>query len=171
MTLPGPAPFLGGQAETFQQVDRLGESALVRLGRVLGQQHPGQGDVLELAQVAEVVIGGQPLLLHPAQRIAHAALRDQHARPDGTDRTHVRGEVGCVQPFRLVQQAEGGVDVSLGHADAGNGDPHAMPVLRQAGVLAQLLGLHQQLSGETEVVVFAVERAHPDVHVGCPPQD
>ena len=48
---------------------------------------------------------------------------------------------------------------------------HAMPVLRQAGVLAQLLGLRQQLSGETEVVVFAVERAHPDVHVGCPAQD
>jgi hypothetical protein len=45
-----------------------------------------------------------------------------------------------------------------------------MPVLWQAGVLAQLLGLCQQLSGETEVVVLAVEGAHADVHVRCPAQ-
>ena len=37
---------------------------------VLGQEQPGQRDVLELAQVAEVVIGGQALLARPAESLA-----------------------------------------------------------------------------------------------------
>ena len=46
--------------------------ALGTVARLPGQEHPGQGDVLELAQVAEVVLGGQALLPRPAERFDRA---------------------------------------------------------------------------------------------------
>ena len=45
-----------------QAMERSARSLLIA-----GQEHPGQGDVLELAQVAEVVLGGQALLTRPVE--------------------------------------------------------------------------------------------------------
>ena len=79
---------------------------LVPLGRVPGQERPGEGDVLELAQVAELVVDGQAPLPRPAERLGPPALRDQHPRPQRRDRPHVRGEVADVEALRLVEQLE-----------------------------------------------------------------
>ena len=106
MTLPvlPPLPPLAGGAPGVGSPRR--GTALVTLGRVPGQEHPGQGDVLELAQVAELVLDGQAPLTHPAERFTQLALRDPHPRPQRRDRPHVGGEVADVQALRLVEQVE-----------------------------------------------------------------
>ena len=89
----------------------------VPLGRVLCHQDPGQGDVLELAQVAELVVGRQTPLLRPsrARRRASPCASRSRARTAG-DRPHVRGEVAGVDALRLVEQLERAVEVALGLA-------------------------------------------------------
>ena len=172
MTLPGPAPFLGGQEETFQQLDRLVESGLVALGRVLGQQHPGQGDVLELAQVAEVVRGGQSPLTHPARPLRSSLpCAIQHARPDGRDRTHVRREVRRVQHVPPRPAGRGrrrglprphGREPSRSASDAGSAAARcARPAPRPAPAAAWRARGRCARGGAR----------HPDVHVGGAPQD
>ena len=88
MTLPVLPAVLGRLQQALQESDRL---AGARPSAVLGQEHPGQGDVLELAQVAEVVVGGQAPLARPAERFAQPPLRDQHPCPQRRDGPHVRG--------------------------------------------------------------------------------
>ena len=63
--------------------------AFVPIAPVPGDEHPRQGDVLELAQVAEVVVDGQAPLAHPAQGLGQPALRDPHPRLQRRDGTHV----------------------------------------------------------------------------------
>ena len=59
MTLPVLLPFFRRWQEALQEPGRVVHGAvLCALVRVPGQEHPGQGDVLELAQVAEVVVDG-----------------------------------------------------------------------------------------------------------------
>ena len=72
---------------------------------VTGQEHPGQRDVLELAQVAEVVLSRQALLTRPAEGFAQPPLRDPHPRLQRRDRAHVRGEVARVPALGLVEQS------------------------------------------------------------------
>ena len=64
MTLP-VGSFVGGLEQSFQEAGCLCESGRVVLRRVLGEQHPGEGDVLELAQVGEAVGGRQPTITRP----------------------------------------------------------------------------------------------------------
>ena len=49
MTRPVLLPFFGRQQEALQEPGRLVQGALYALILVPGQEHPGQGDVLELA--------------------------------------------------------------------------------------------------------------------------
>ena len=122
------------------------------LAPVLREQQPGQGDVLELAQVAELVLGGQALVARPAEGVVEPTLRDPDPGPQGRDRPHVGGEVADVDPLRVVEQVERTVQVSLGLADPGHRDPPAVRVLRQPDVLAQRLAAQQQLGGRRQVV-------------------
>jgi hypothetical protein len=95
--------------------------------------------VLELAEVAELVVDRQPLPPHPGARVVEPALRQPQPGPDRRDRLHVRGEVVVVDRLRLVEQGEcaGGVPVDL--LEPGHRDPPAVLVLRQAGALAEFL--------------------------------
>ena len=75
--VPGPFSLFRRREQALQEPDRLAN------GHSLGsrQKHPGQGDVLELAQVTEVVIRGQALLTCPAEGFTESALRDPDPCP------------------------------------------------------------------------------------------
>lgn len=163
MTLPVLAPSSAAASRRSRRRGRLVDGAF-------GQQRPGQGDVLELAHVAELVGGGQASLTRPAERPARRPLRDPHPRPDGRDGPHVGEEVGHEQPLRLVEQHQRAVQVSFGLPDPGHRDPAAVRVLRQPGLLAELLAPQHLPPGGGHVVALAVDLAHPDVHVGRAPQ-
>src|SRR5579859_6894870 len=53
-----PLPLFGRSYQALQKSGRLLNGARSVLGRISGQERPGQGHVLELAQVAEVVVEG-----------------------------------------------------------------------------------------------------------------
>ena len=145
--------------------------ALCTLVLVPRQEHPGQGDVLELAQVTEVVVDGQALLTRPAEGFTEPALRDPDPCLQRRDRPHIREEVAHIQALRLVEQVECAAQVSFSLAYPGHRDPPAIRVLRQPGVLAQLLAAQQVLRGGMQIVALAVDLAHPHVHVCRSPQN
>ena len=95
--------------------------------------------MLELVQIAEVVLDGQASLTRPAERFTQLFLRDQHPCPQGRDRPHIGEVVTHIQALRLVEQVEGAAQISFGLADPSHRDPPAIAVLRQADVLAELL--------------------------------
>ena len=98
------------------------------------------------------------------------ALPDPGPRPECRNRAHVGREVALVHAVGLVEQVERVAQVALGLPDPCHRDPPAMTVLRQRGVLAELLAPEQELSGGSQVVALAVDRTQPDVHVGRSPQ-
>ena len=69
-----------------------------------GQEYPGQGDVLELVQVAEFVLNGQSLLTRPVEGFTQPSLRDPHPCLQCRDWTHIGGKVTIVQALCLVEQ-------------------------------------------------------------------
>jgi hypothetical protein len=70
-----------------------------------------------------------------------------------------------IQVLRLVEQVECATQISFSLPYPRHRDPPAIPVLRQPGVLAQLLAAQQLLGGGGQVVALAVDLAHPHVHV------
>ena len=113
----------------------------------LGQEHSGQGDVLELAQVAEVVMNRQALRPHPAEGFPQPALRDPHPCLQRRDRTHVGGKGTHVQTLCLVEQVERAVQIALGLPDARHSNTPAIAILREPSMLTQLLTSQQVLGG------------------------
>ena len=99
MTLPvrPPSSAAGGGAPAARSPRRIEPSSR---SAVTGEEHPGEGDVLELAQVAELVVDGQAPLPRPAERLADSPCAIQHPRPQRRDRPHVRGEVADVDGAR-----------------------------------------------------------------------
>ena len=172
MTLPVLLALFRRSQEAVQEPDRLVSGALGTLVLVSRHEHPGQGDVLELAQVTEVVIDGQALLTRPAESFTEAALRDPVpvALNAGTGRT-LGKKSPTYSALRLVEQVECAVQIPFSLAYPSHRDPPAIPVLRQPGVLAQLLAPQQLLRGGMQVVALAVDLAHPDVHVCRSPQN
>ena len=165
-----PAPCFGRQQEALQEPGRLVREALRTLALVSRQEQPGQGDVLELAQVTEVVIDGQALLTRPAESFTEPALRDPDPCPQCRHRPHVREEVAHIVALCLVEQAERAGQVSFSLRDPGHRDSPAVPVLRQPGVLAELLASQQKLCGGMQVIALAGDLTHAHVHVRGSPQ-
>src|SRR6266496_6515634 len=88
--------------------------AFCTVALIPGQEHPGQGDVLELVQVAEVVRNGEALLPRPAYGFTHPPLRRPHPCHERRDRTHIGGEVTHIQALCLVEQVESALQIALG---------------------------------------------------------
>jgi hypothetical protein len=110
---------------------------------VAGEEQPRERDVLELAQVAELVADGQASLVGPAQRLGQPALPDPHPRLHRGNGTHLGIRASDIQLLRLIEQIERAVQVSLRLRDPRHADVPAVPVLRQPTVLAKLLAAPQ----------------------------
>jgi hypothetical protein len=126
------------------------------------QQHPGQGDVLELAQITEVVLAGHALRPNPAEGVAHPALGQPGPCLECLDRAHVRGEATLVQALRLVELVERGVRIALRRGEPRHDHGPAAPVER-AG---HLPGLEQVLGGGVQIIPLAPDLAQFDVEIG-----
>ena len=137
---------------------------------ISGQKYSGQGDVLELAQVAEVILSGQSLLTRPAEGFIQPPLRDPHPCLQRRDRTHIGGKVTHIQALCLVEQVERAVQIALGLPYASHRNAPAIPVLREPGVLAQFLASQQVLRGGMQIVMLTVELTHSHIHVCRSPQ-
>src|SRR5919202_2109546 len=87
----------------------------------VGQEHPGQGEVLELVEVAEVVMGRQALRTYPIERFTQPALRDPHARLQRCDWPHVGREVTPIPALGLVEQIERALQIALDLPEASHG--------------------------------------------------
>ena len=82
----GPPAFFRREQQTLQEPGRVRKGAPLPIALAPRQEQPGQGDVLVLAQVGEVVIDGQ--VCSRAQRRDSSALPIQtRARSAGTGRT------------------------------------------------------------------------------------
>jgi hypothetical protein len=81
--------------------------ALILVALILGDEHPHQGDVLELTQVAEVVINGEAPLTRPSQGFSSVNLPNPPLQR--RYRTHIRDGAPVIEPFRLVEQVESAV--------------------------------------------------------------
>ena len=68
-------------------------------------------------------------------------------------------------PLRLVEQVHGAVEVALGLPHPGHRHPPAVPVLRQAGVLAELRAGRQVIARGVQLVALPAQLAQADVHV------
>src|SRR5262249_51182841 len=143
-----PLTFLRCFQEAREQSHCLKQGAVSMLALRPGQEHPGQGDVLEFAQVAEVVLGGQALFTRPAKGLAQSPLRDPHPCHECRYRTHIGEEVSDIQALCLVEQVESAVQISLGLPYASQSNTPTRPVLREPCALAQLLAFQQALLGD-----------------------
>src|SRR3954452_22425974 len=90
------------------------KGAVCRVALVLSQEQSRQGDVLELAQVAEIVLDGQALLTCPGEGLTQSPLRDPHPCPEGRYGTHIWVIVTHIMALCLPQQVESAVQISLG---------------------------------------------------------
>ena len=80
MTLPVLEPSSAALQEALQELDSLTHRAVGTVLHRPGEtQHPGEGDELELAQVAEVVPGRQTLFTGPTLGFVQPPLRDESA--------------------------------------------------------------------------------------------
>ena len=62
--------------------------------------------MLELAPIAELVLGGQALRTRPLERFTQPTLCDPHACLQRRDRAQIGGKVAHVQALGLVEQVE-----------------------------------------------------------------
>src|SRR5690348_3969865 len=97
-----PPAFFRREQQALQEPGRLMHGALWALVLMPRQEQPGQGDVLELAQVTEAVINGQAVLTRPAEGFTESALPDPDPCLQRRDRPQVREEVAHITALRLV---------------------------------------------------------------------
>ena len=78
-----------------------------RLARVtLGDEQPGEGELVVLGQVGRRIRRREPALVRPRPRVIEAALDDPHPRPGRRDRPHVRKIAGQEQRLGLVEHRD-----------------------------------------------------------------
>ena len=80
----------------------------------LGQEQPGQGDVLEFPEIAEIICRRQVPLVGPAERIGQPSLGDPRPGPVRVDRPYIGEVVADVASLRVVDQDECSVLISFG---------------------------------------------------------
>ena len=81
MTLPPRPALLGRRQQPSQQPDRRLERAGSSPCVVAGEQQPGEGDVLVLAQIRQLVVGGQPVLACPGGSVTESRRAEAGAGP------------------------------------------------------------------------------------------
>ena len=73
---PGPPPGLRVRQEPVQESNRALQRLLGTLSPVNRQEDPRQRDVLELAQVTEVIVRRQTMLPYPRERFTYLAAQE-----------------------------------------------------------------------------------------------
>ena len=136
MALPVRPPSAAAARSRVQKPS--GRRIVVGLAPVPRQEYPGERDVLVLADVAELVVGGRSRCGGPRRAASADRPRASCTAPDRGDRPHVRGEVGVVERRRLRRvRLSAPSRSSVGPPEPGHGDPPAVGMLRQPARLAE----------------------------------
>ena len=166
-----PAARFRCRQQPLEQPCRLGCARCCVPGTVLGQQHHGHGDVLELAQVGELSSAVEVVSVRPVVAGGEISVRELDSRSQGGNGAHVRGEVPEVHLFGLRRGARTPAGRSpWARAQPSLGDAPAVGVLRQTGGVAELPAHRQVVGRRCQVVALASDLAEPDVHVGGAPR-
>ena len=133
-------------------------------------ERPRQRDVLELAQVGELVVDGEAVRRAPSRaprRAVPAGSRPGPASPGPGGR---RGEKSpTYSALGLVEQVERTVEVALGLAGAEPSRPASDSRFWGRPACSPSSWLRSRCwRGRVQVAALAVDRAAPDVHVGVP---
>ena len=161
-----PSAGLRGGQQPRQQGEGREQVVAGTGGGMPGQQDPGQGHVLVLAQVGQVVVGGDASVRRPAEGFVLIPVGSEKAGAHGGHRPHVGREVAGVHAVRLVEQGERGGRVPLAFLQPGHGDAPAVGVLRQPGAFAELLAGHEERGRGVQVVALEGDLTQAHVHVG-----
>src|SRR6266498_3124905 len=121
---------------------------------MLGQKYPGKRDMLELAQVAELIRSRQAVLTGPAEGFIQPSMRDPYSCLQCRDRTHIWEKVAHIQTLCLVEQIECGLRISLARPDASHNNTPAIRVLRETSELTKFLTVNQVLHSRIQIIVF-----------------
>ena len=81
MALPVREPALGCRQQSVQHPDGVPECAGAPSGDVTGDEDAGERDVLVLADVAELVVGGDPAVGGPLECGIEVAVCQLHSGP------------------------------------------------------------------------------------------
>src|ERR671914_780733 len=84
---------LGRSLETLQQHQRATRGLFVLVALPARHEHPGEDEMLELAQVAQIVVDREPALGDPRHGIGESALSDPEAGPGRRHRAPLPGEI------------------------------------------------------------------------------
>ena len=104
-------------------------SCLVDL--VLGDQQPGEREVVAFGEVGQVVAGGDAVLAGPGTGAIQAPAGDVDPGPERRDRAYIGEEAGQVERLRLLEEVGRGVEVAVGLPEPGHGGVPAVPVLKK----------------------------------------
>ena len=109
MTTPVRPPASAAASSRSSRAVASAQRGRVPRGRVVGEQDPGQGDVLVLAQVGQRRRSADtPRRRAQASASADVAGGGEHPGPGGGDRSHVGREVADVDPLGLLEQVDRG---------------------------------------------------------------
>jgi len=133
-----PPPCFRRVQKVLQESDLLVHDAIVPFVAIAGKEDPGQGDVLELAQVAKIVVDGEIALTHPAQGFAEPTLGQPDLRFHRSNRPHIWKKVTHIPVLCLVEEIERADQISLSLQYSSFCDAPTMRVLREPGMFTQL---------------------------------
>ena len=112
MTLPILPPVRAAVRKTLEEL------RAASLSPSPFDEQAGEREMLELAQVAEIVVDGELRADHPGARLIQPALRDADARLHRGYRTRTRERVSAFVPLSFVEQLERAVQITLSDANA-----------------------------------------------------
>ena len=121
MTLPVLVCASAAFNEALQHPDYLQERAPALTALNFGHQHSGQGEIFELAQVADFVVRRQPALTRPFHSPGQPAFLENHLRLQGFDGTGNWDRVLDIHAPGFIQQDQGSIQVSTGRFEPGLG--------------------------------------------------
>ena len=127
---PGPFPFFCCFLEALQQSHCLTNGVVCPVALISSEQHPRQGNVLKLAQVAEIVLNRQSAVTHPVDGFNQPSLGEPHPYPRRRYGTHIGGEGIHIETLCLVEQVESAVQISLGLPYPSHRHAPAIPIPR-----------------------------------------
>ena len=162
---PYPAAFFRRMQEALQQSRGVVNGTIHPLALIPGDEHSRQRHVLELVQVAEIVVDGQASFTRPLQRFGHPTLRSPDPGLQSRYGARVRQGRPDEQALSLVQQAESALQIALCLVEPSLGNTPAAPPYRQLRLLAQFLASQQVFCGSSQVTPFKVQLTQPPIQV------
>jgi len=108
----GPASRLGGSQQAPQQVLGFIERVFFPRALELGDEHPDEGDVVKLVEIAELVAARQALIADPIECLGEPTLQDPSTDLHGANRTDIWDRSAHKQGLALLEPLDRAIQVA-----------------------------------------------------------